>query len=95
MIVSLGMLFSTITGNQIVAGSLTFGLFLLLWLLDGASSFADGTTGQVLSYLAVTSHLTNFTRGVLDLSDSVYYLSFILLGLFLTARSMENAKGRS
>ncbi len=95
MIVSLGMLFSTITSNQIVAGSLTFGLFLLLWLLDGASSFADGTTGQVLSYLAVTPHLTNFTRGVLDLSDSVYYLSFILLGLFLTARSMEHAKGRS
>ena len=95
MIVSLGMLFSTVTGNQIVAGSLTFGLFLLLWLLDGISSLAGGTTGRVLSYLAVTPHLTNFTRGVLDLSDSVYYLSFILLGLFLTARSMENAKGRS
>lgn len=95
MIVSLGMLFSTLTSNQIVAGSLTFGLFLLLWLLDGISSLAGGTTGQVLSYLAVTPHLTNFTRGVLDLSDSVYYLSFILLGLFLTARSMENAKGRS
>ncbi len=93
-LISLGMLFSTFTRNQIIAGSLTFGMFLLLWVLNWTTVYSSGTFSRVASYLAVTTHLENFTKGVLDLSDCVYYLSFITLGLFLTARSMENAKGR-
>ncbi|MEE8257356.1 MAG: ABC transporter permease [Acidobacteriota bacterium] len=93
-LISLGMLFSTFTNNQIIAGSLTFGLFLLLWVLNWTSVYSTGTVSQVLSYLSVTTHLENFPKGVLDLSDCVYYLSLISLGLFLTARSMEASKGR-
>ena len=93
-LISVGMLFSTFTQNQIIAGSLTFGIFLLLWVLDWTTVYSSGTFSSVASYLAVTTHLGNFTKGVLDLSDCVYYLSFISLGLFLTARSIENAKGR-
>ena len=94
-LISLGMLFSTFTSNQIIAGSLTFGLFLLLWVLDWTSVYSTGVTSQILSYLSVTTHLESFSKGVLDISDCVYYLSLISLGLFLTARSMEVIKGRS
>jgi len=94
-ILSLGMLLSTFTTNQIVAGSLTFGLFLLLWVADWVSAYSTTTVGQVFSYIAIVPHLENFAKGVIDLRDVVYYLSVIFLGVFLTHRSLESLRWRS
>jgi len=44
--------------------------------------------------MALPTHFDNFTKGVIDSSDLVYYLSLIVLGVFLTARSVEALKGR-
>jgi len=43
----------------------------------------------------VLTHFESFAKGLLSIKDSVYYLSAILLGLFLTARSMESLRWRS
>ena len=86
---------STLSRNQLVAGMLTFGLFLMLWVLNWVSDYSSGVTGEVLSYLALTTHLDSFAKGVLDLRDTVYYLSVIGLGLFLTARSVESVRWRA
>ena len=91
---SLGMLLSTFTRNQIVAGALTFGLFLMLWVLDWVSAYSSSTVGQVASYISMTTHLENFAKGVIDLRDVVYYLSVIFLGVFLTQRSLESLRWR-
>jgi ABC-2 type transport system permease protein len=92
---SLGIMLSTLTRNQLVAGMLTFGLFLMLWVIDWVSDYSTGTVGQVASYLALTTHLENYAKGVIDLRDTVYYLSVIGLGLFLTARSVESVRWRA
>ncbi len=91
----LGSFISTLTRNQIVAASVTFGLFLMLWVVDWISSYSTGTVGQILSYLSITTHFENFAKGVLELKDAIYYLSVIFLGVFLTARSMESLRWRS
>ena len=91
---SLGMLLSTFTRNQIVAGSLTFGLFLMLWVLDWVSAYSSSTVGQVASYISMTTHLENFAKGVIDPRDVVYYLSVIFLGVFLTQRSLKSLRWR-
>lgn len=91
---SFGLLLSTFTKNQLVAGSLTFGLFLMLWVLNMASEYASTQAGQIINYISFTTHIENFSKGVIDLKDTVYYLSVIGLGLFLTARSLESARWR-
>jgi ABC-2 type transport system permease protein len=91
----LGAFISTLTKNQIIAASLTFGLFLLLWVLDWVTSYSQGTLGKVVSYLSITTHFENFAKGVLDLKDAIYYLSVIFIGLFLTLRSMESLRWRA
>lgn len=91
----LGAFISTLTKNQIIAACLTFGLFLLLWVLDWVTSYSQGTVGKVVSYLSITSHFENFAKGVLDLKDAIYYLSVIFIGLFLTLRSMESLRWRA
>jgi ABC-2 type transport system permease protein len=75
-----------------VAGVATFSLFLLLWVADWVTSYGSGTISQIFSYLSITSHFQNFTQGVLNSKDIVYYLSLITAGLFLTARRMELAE---
>ncbi|SVC78337.1 uncharacterized protein METZ01_LOCUS331191, partial [marine metagenome] len=75
--VSVGVLASSLTENQIVAVLLAFGALLLLWLIDWSASFAGPTAAKILSYLSIIEHLQDFQRGVIDSSDVVFYLSFV------------------
>ena len=93
-LLALGMWISTFTKNQIIAGAVGLAGFLLLYLLDWVTAYSSSAVGQVMSYLALTTHFDNFSKGVIQLSDVVYYLSVMALGIFLTARSMEALKGR-
>jgi ABC-2 type transport system permease protein len=92
--ISVGLLISSLTKNQIVAVMITFTVFLMLWVIDWIASFMGPTGQAVLNYLSITNHLDDFTRGVVDTKHLVYYVSFILFGLFLTARSVDTERWR-
>jgi ABC-2 type transport system permease protein len=92
--ISVGLLISSFTKNQIVAGMVTFAVFLMLWVINWIGSFSGPTTQAVLNYLSITEHYDDFTRGVLDTKHLIYYVSFIAFGLFLTARSVDTERWR-
>ncbi|NQT80733.1 MAG: ABC transporter permease subunit [Candidatus Aminicenantes bacterium] len=91
---ALGIFFSSLTENQIVSAILTFGALLLFWVLSWASSSAGGTWKEVLNYLSFFQHFDNMTKGILDTTDLVYYLSFITFGLFLTHSVIQTRRWR-
>jgi ABC-2 type transport system permease protein len=91
---SLGLFVSSLTRNQIVAGMITFALFLMFWVINWISSFTGPTTQAVLNYLSITEHLNDFTKGVIDTKHVVYYLSFIAFSLFLTVRAVDSERWR-
>ena len=92
--ISVGLLISSLTKNQIVAGFLTFAVFLMLWVINWLAD-SSGPTGQaVLSFLSITDHFDDFTKGIIDTKHLVYYLSFITFGLFLTAKSVDSERWR-
>jgi ABC-2 type transport system permease protein len=91
---SIGLLISSLTKNQIVAGIATFAVVLMLWVINWMGSFVGPTTQAVLSHLSITDHLDDFARGVLDTKHLVYYLSFIAFGLFLTAKAVDSERWR-
>ena len=86
---------STLTKNQIVAGSIGFGFCLLLFILSWTSALGDTPTTRFFTYLSDVTHMESFSRGVIDSKDFIYYLSMIFLGLFLTTRSLESLRWRS
>ena len=91
-LLALGLFISTLTENQIVAVIITFGVSLVLWLIDAFSASATGVTKSVISYLSVISHLDDFIKGVIDTSHVIYYVSFAFVGLFLAYRSLESMR---
>jgi ABC-2 type transport system permease protein len=94
-LLAIGAFISTLSSNQIVAGVATFFVCLLLWFLSWFLEFGASVPAQVASYLSIYTHFENFGKGVLDLKDSIYYISMTFLGLFLTARQMESLRWRS
>jgi len=91
---AVGIFFSSLTENQIVSAILTFGALLLFWILNWASYSAGGMWKSVLNYLSFFQHFDDMTRGILDTTDIVYYLSFIFLGLFLTHSVIQSRRWR-
>ncbi len=94
-LLAIGTFISTLTRNQIIAGAATFGICLLLWVLEWVAGYESATWAQVLAYLSVLTHFDSFSKVLLSSKDVVYYVSAIVLGLFLTARSMESLRWRS
>ena len=92
--VSVGIFASSLTDNQIVAAVLTFGFSLFMWIIGWSAQGAGSTTGQVLQYLSIVDHLERFLKGLVNTSDLVYYLSFILFNLFLCHRVLDSNRWR-
>jgi ABC-2 type transport system permease protein len=91
---SVGLFISTLTTNQIVAYIVTFSTFLLLWVISWIGSFSTGMFTDVTSYLSIIEHFDDFTKGVIDTTHVIYYLSLISFGLFLTAKSVDTERWR-
>lgn len=94
-LLAIGTFISTLTKNQIIAGATTFGVCLLLWIMEWVSGYETATWAKVLAYLSIVSHFESFAKGVLDSKDIIFYLSVIFFGLFLTARSLESLRWRA
>jgi ABC-2 type transport system permease protein len=90
--ISIGLAISSMTKNQIVAGVSTFAVLLLFWIINWMGDASGTTTQSVLAYLSILEHFDDFSKGVIDTTDLTYYVSFITLGLFLTAKSMDMAR---
>jgi ABC-2 type transport system permease protein len=92
-LLALGTFISSLTENQLIAAVLTFAAFLIVWVLDiGRNTGGDVT--NVLHYLSVVGHYEDFTRGIVDTSALIYYVSFIFLFVFLTVRSVDSMRWR-
>jgi len=92
---AMGTFVSTLTRNQIVAGILSFCLFLGMWTLGWADDPMAGDVMKAVAYLGVTTHLEDLVKGVVDLKDVVFYLSVIGFGLFLAHQSVESQRWRA
>lgn len=93
--IAVGMWCSSITENQIVAGILSFGIILFLWIIKWAALNASSGFADFLGYLSIVEHFEDFSRGVLNTKDIFFFVSAIGLWLFMTYKSIESYSWRS
>jgi len=92
---ALGVGISAIFTNQFAAFFVTFGLFFFLWFLVSLPASLIPTGGDALNYLNMSSHFNDgFNAGNVKLSDIVYYISLIALGLFMGTTAIEVRRWR-
>jgi len=92
--VAVGLFTSSLTQNQIIAAISSFGLLILLYVISWPAEAGGGIVWSLLKYLSLPEHFSTMVRGVIDTADIVFFLSVILLALFLTQRSVESARWR-
>lgn len=88
-VLSLGMFISSLTDSTILAAILTFALILFLWVVDLVATGIGGTLGGALGHFSLVKNYTNLVQGILDPSSIVVFITYIVLGLFLTAQAIE------
>jgi ABC-2 type transport system permease protein len=93
---ALGVGISAIFTNQIAAFFTTFALFFILWFMMSLfTNIVQGSGAEVFNYLNMSSHFTDaFNAGSIKLTDIIYFLSLIALGLFTGTTAVEVRRWR-
>jgi ABC-2 type transport system permease protein len=95
MFLSVGLLSSSVTKNQIVAALLSFGTNMFLFLI-GVFSFVSPelSSDSLMGYLNLWDHMPEFGRGIVDTRRIVYYGSVTLFTLFATTQLLQARRWR-
>ena len=82
--ISFGILASSITENQIIAGVITIGFFILTWFLPNFSS--------IFNNFSLINIFTKFPSGQIDIADTITFITFTITCLLLTIIVMQRRK---
>jgi ABC-2 type transport system permease protein len=107
-ILSLGMFISALSNSAVLAYILTFICSLMLWILSFIGTLTEGFFREVIggelgknlgsffkevfAHIAWVDNYLNFIKGVFNSSSLVVFGSYIFLGIFLTAQTMESLR---
>lgn len=96
LLLAIGVLTSSLTQSQVVAGFLGIMVVLVLWFLPLVEQAlgADSAVAQVVAYFGLSDHYLNFGQGVIDTRDLVYFASMTIAALFLATRILESRRWR-
>jgi len=86
---SIGLYMSCIASHPTIAAICSFGLLLLLWVLDWTAGL-KGQGSELFHYLSILKHFQNIQSGLLSSVDISYFLLFISTFLILSIRSLES-----
>ena len=88
---AIGLYLSSLTENQTIAAIGSFGILLMLWIIDWLAGTVE--TGQsLLAYLSLLQHHDSLLQGVFDSADIAYYLLLIIGFLGLTIRQLDRER---
>jgi ABC-2 type transport system permease protein len=83
---ALGIYFSSLTSQPIVAAILSF---IALFALMGLDKFFGSQPNHWFGYISLMKHFQSFSRGVIDSKDIIYFILFITTFLVLTVRRLD------
>ena len=85
---AVGVFFSSLTENQILAASLTFTCLLAVWIFEWLAGLLPGAWGARAETLSPFVHFRYFPMGIVDLKDIAFFLCMISFFFFLSLRTV-------
>jgi ABC-2 type transport system permease protein len=92
---SVGLLASSLTSNQILSAVIALALLLVLFIITVLTSNVPPNVAAVLAKLSIGDRYDPFTRGIVDLTDVVYFLTFTGAVIFITIQIVEARRYRA
>jgi ABC-2 type transport system permease protein len=89
---SVGIFFSALTENQVIAAITSILALAIMFLMDSIAGLVGGFVGSILQWFSLFSRYQDFTSGLIKLAPIIYYISFGGLFLFLTIRVIERRR---
>jgi ABC-2 type transport system permease protein len=84
-----GLFVSSLTREPTIAAVASFGLLLLIWLVN-ILGYQDGVPfAELIRYLSLIEHYESLRRGVFNTADIAYYVLFTALFLGLTVQRLD------
>jgi ABC-2 type transport system permease protein len=90
--VALGLLASSFTQHQLVAGIIGFVVSLLMWVIGWFGNLLETGGGSLLTYLSFSENYDSFVKGFVKLESVVYFLSCMVFFLFATQQRLETMR---
>ena len=91
--IAIGLFLSALTESQIIAAIITFAVYLGLYLMGSLSTTIEiNWLRYIVNWISVFARYNHFSLGLFALDDIVYYLSLIVIFLFLTDRVLERKR---
>jgi ABC-2 type transport system permease protein len=91
---AIGTLISSFTDNVVIAYVGTLFALLVLYTIGWLGETVQGTAGAMIRYASITEHFQELTKGIVDTRDLVYFVTLLVIGLFVTQRSVESVRWR-
>jgi len=91
---AIGTLVSSFTDNVVIAYVGALFALLVLYTIGWLGETLQGTGGAMVRYLSITDHFQELLKGLIDTKDLVYFATLLLIGLFVTQRSVESVRWR-
>lgn len=89
-LLSIGLMFSSLSENQVTAVVLSFSFSLFLYLAGGfGTMIQNDALRSFLNELTLVNHIASFNDGVLEFKDAVYYLLVTSFFLFLSQKMID------
>ena len=94
MFIAIGLLISSLTESQLIAALGAFAVSVGLLLIPMLSTVFSGTDWIVsaVSFLSVSERYSNFTIGIINYDDVIFFLSMQALFVFLTVRVLDRKR---
>lgn len=91
--IAIGLFVSSLTENQVIAaiGSLVINI-LLLAITILSSLFNNTIITNIINYLAIMPRYSDFSIGLFNLSDALYFFSIATVFIFLAIRVLEKRR---
>ncbi len=92
-IISIGLFISTLTESQIVAAIGTYGVVIVVLLIDAVASIVSSALVQKVIYsISFYTRYIEFTQGLFNLEHVIFFISFFAVFIFLTVRLLEKRR---